>query len=297
MIRILKISMFLCFISMLFSCNSNKAGDLYKTEIENWQQKRLERLKSKTGWLNLAGLYWLKEGQNSIGSDSSNSIIFPVNAPAFCGTINKNEDSLSFIINPDADIKLNGETSLSSILLSDASSNPTIYETGSLSWFIIKRGGDYGIRLRDFNHPRIEKLDHIPSYETDPGWKKHAKFIRFDNPDTLQVATMTGGSEDYEVPGKLVFRHNFKKYEILPFKSGDGFFIIIGDKTSAKETYAAGRFMYTDGPDAKNRVILDFNKAYNPPCAFSPFATCPLPPPENRLDLAITAGEKAVHLE
>lgn len=295
--RVLKLSLIFCFILLLFMCKSNIKDDLYHAEIENWQYQRLERLKSKTGWLNLAGLYWLKEGQNSIGSDSANSIIFPANAPAFCGIIIKTGDSLSFTHDPHTDIKINGETTASEILFSDASSNPTLYETGSLSWFIIKRGSEYGIRLRDFNHPRIDKLDHIPVYPTDPKWKKSAKFIPFDKPDTIQVATMTGGAEDYEVPGKLVFWHHFKKYEVLPFTSGQGFFIIIGDKTSAKETYAAGRFMYTDGPDEKNRVILDFNKAYNPPCAFSPFATCPLPPPENRMDLAITAGEQAVHLD
>jgi hypothetical protein len=170
-------------------------------------------------------------------------------------------------------------------------------EYGKFAWYIIKRDSLYGIRLRDYDHPRIESLQEIPSFDPDMRWKKNAEFMAYDTPDTMMVPTVIGVDEKYIVPGKLRFSHKGKKYEILPFKAGSGLFMIIGDETSAIETYAAGRFLYTSLPDDENRVILDFNKAYNPPCAFSPYATCPLPPPENRLDLRITAGEKAVHLE
>lgn len=284
---------------VLWSCNSDKklSKKAYLNKIEEWKETRLERLKSERGWLNLAGLYWIVEGENSFGSDSSNDIVFPPEAPKFAGELIRQGDSVYYYSEKNKGVSIDGETKAFSQLQPDVSGSPTIMESGNLRWFIIKRDSLIGIRLRKLNHPRIEELDHIPSFKIDPDWRKVARFISFPEPDTMWIPTAIGIDEMYLVPGKLVFRHKRKNYELLPFKSGKDFFLIIGDKTSAKETYAAGRFMYTEGPDEDNRVILDFNKAYNPPCAFSPYATCPLPPPENRLNLRITAGEKAVHLE
>lgn len=290
-----------CIISflILISCTNSNSPDKekYLKELQKWKEQRLQRLKSKNGWLNLAGLYWLNEGKNTLGSDSSNSIVFPPEAPPDAGKIIKSGDSIYFRASPDSEIKINGNLQNSALINPDASGNPDLMEYKSLAWYIIKRDSRYGIRLRDYDHPRILKLDHIPSFEPDLKWRKTAKFIPFDEPDTVLVPTVIGVDESYISPGKLVFMHEGKEYELLPFKAGKGFFIIIGDQTSAVETYPAGRFMYTELPDKDNEVILDFNKAYNPPCAFSPYATCPLPPPENRLDLRIDAGEKEVHLE
>lgn len=283
----------------MISCNNSTKPDKeeYLEDLQKWQEQRLQRLKSDKGWLNLAGLYWLKEGENTFGSDSSNSIVFPAEAPSHAGKIIKSGDSIYFRASPDSEIKINGKLQNSALLKPDASGNPDLMEYKSLAWYIIKRDSMYGIRLRDYDHPRIKKLDRIPSFDPDLKWRKTAEFIPFDEPDTVLVPTVIGVDESYISPGKLVFRHKGKEYELLPFKVGEGFFIIIGDKTSAVETYPAGRFMYTELPDKNKNVILDFNKAYNPPCAFSPYATCPLPPQENRLDLRIDAGEKEVHLK
>ncbi|MBE0653820.1 MAG: DUF1684 domain-containing protein [Bacteroidales bacterium] len=284
---------------VLTSCTGDKGIDeeKYLQEHEKWKESRIERLKSEKGWLNLAGLYWLSEGSNSFGADSSNQIIFPENAPAFCGTILKQGDSIQFIQPQPAEISVNGEIVPDALLIPDIAGNPTIMTFKNLAWYIIRRDSLYGIRLRDYEHPRIAKLDHIPAFEADLQWKKTAKFVPFKTMDSIWVPTATGTSEMYLVPGKLVFQHENETYELLPFRSGKGFFLIIGDRTSGIETYAAGRFLYTKKPGLFNRVVLDFNKAYNPPCAFSPYATCPLPPPENRLKLRITAGEKGVHLD
>ena len=286
-------------LMMLISCSGNNNIDKkeYLQELEAWKQSRLERLKAENGWLNLVGLYWLQEGENRFGSDSSNQVIFPATAPGFCGMIVKDGDSIHFIQDNEGKIKVNEEIMQKAGLNTDATGNPTIMKYESLAWYIIKRDSLYGIRLRDHNSPRIEALDHIPSFEPGLEWRKVAEFVPYEHMDTVWVPTVTGQEEMYRVPGKVVFKHKGKKYELLPFLAGSGFFLIIGDKTSALETYPAGRFMYTEGPDSLNQVILDFNKAYNPPCAFTPYATCPLPPPENRLGLRITAGEKAVHLE
>jgi uncharacterized protein (DUF1684 family) len=278
-----------------FACR-DISKDSYKQEIASWRETRIERLKSKTGWLNLAGLFWLKEGNNTFGSDSSNSVIFPSNAEPFYGNITKSGDSILLRTTANAIITIDGMDVSESLLKSDASGKPSLMESGSLAWFIIKRDERYGIRLRDYNHPRIAKLEHIPCFELSSDWRIEADFIPFDSIRNIEVATVVGGTEFSKCPGELVFRKGLKKYTLLPFSEGNEFFIIFADKTNGIETYGNGRFLYTTMPDSANKVILDFNKAYNPPCAFSPFATCPMPPEENILDLKIEAGEKEVHL-
>ena len=287
-------------LSLLSSCNSirnQQEQENYIRELKEWKSGRIERLKSKTGWLNLAGLYWLNEGDNQFGSDSSNKIIFPAIAPAFCGNIRLKNDSVFFTADPIQSINVNGNPVSEMSLKNDMEVSPTVMETGSLAWMIIKRDTQYGIRLRDYKHPRVHELDSIPSYPVEMKWRITADFIPFDTIRKIEVGTVTGGTESDDCPGILTFKINRKKYTLFPFREGDEFFIIFADKTSGKDTYGTGRFMYTNGPDSKNKVIIDFNKAYNPPCAFSSFATCPMPPRENILDVEVTAGEKVVHLE
>lgn len=269
----------------------------YVKEISDWQQSRMERLKGKNGWLNLAGLFWLKEGENSFGSDSTNTIVFPPNAPAFLGSIVKTGDSISLICNEGVEIRIDGLLTEKANLLSDDKGKPSLMESGSLAWFIIKRDGRFGIRLRDYEHPRIAKLNHIPAYPVSESWRIEADFVPYDSIRKIEIATVTGGTELNICEGQLIFKKGFQKYTLLPFSEGENLFIIFADKTNGIETYGNGRFLYASKPDANNKVIIDFNKAYNPPCAFSPFATCPMPPHENILNLKVIAGEKEVHLE
>jgi len=267
----------------------------YLSELQEWKKNRLERLKSESGWLNLAGLYWLEEGENSFGSDSSNALIFPSPAPAFAGKIIKLKKEV-FLIPQSRDlIEISGDFSDTVRLQDDMTGEPTLMKYKNLAWYVIRRDTLLGIRLRDYQHPRISELKKIPSYPPDPKWRKTAMYIPFDEPDTITTPTIIGIDEKYIVPGKLRFIHDNEEIEILPFASGENFFIIIGDLTSLNETYSGGRFMYAEGPDRNNRVILDFNKAYNPPCAFTPWSTCAFPPPENRLKIRVEAGEKRVH--
>jgi uncharacterized protein (DUF1684 family) len=278
-----------------FACRET-SKETYKQEIVSWREARIERLKSKTGWLNLAGLYWLDEGINTFGSDSSNSIIFPTKAESFYGSITKSGDSIILKSSPDVKLIVDGVNVTEKLLLNDSSGKQGYIESGTLAWHIIKRDERYGIRLRDYNHPRITKLDHIPCFETSIYWKIEADFIPYDSIRNIEVATVVGGTQINKCPGELVFRKGLKKYTLLPFSEGNEFFIIFADKTNGIETYGNGRFLYAAIPDSANKVILDFNKTYNPPCAFSPFASCPMPPRENFLDLKIEAGEKEVHL-
>ncbi|MDF1575912.1 MAG: DUF1684 domain-containing protein [Bacteroidales bacterium] len=286
---------------LLAGCNSeaplitDKAA--YVAETEAWRQQRLERLKSKNGWLSLTGLFWLEEGENSFGSDPSNDIRFPEKAAAFCGTLVLDSGSVRLRVAEGISISVNDTLVRDMKLASDFDKNTTYLQQGDLAWNIIKRGVRYGIRLRDHRHPRIEKLDHIPSYPINTAYVVEATLEPFEESKTMTVATpLEGFTESYECPGILKFRIQGKKLSLHPFISGEGYFLVIADETSGLDTYGAGRFMYAT-PDSAGRIILDFNKAYNPPCAFSPFATCPMPPRENFLPVAIEAGEKSVHLQ
>lgn len=295
--KLLKLLFIIISIFLISLSCVNTADVNYEKEISEWQQSRLERLKGKNGWLNLAGLFWLKEGENNFGSDSANTIVFPANAPAFMGSIVKTGDSINITCNVDVEIRIDGLLTKKANLISDDAGKPSLMESGNLAWFIIKRDGCYGIRLRDYEHPRIAKLEHIPAYPITENWRIEADFIPYDSIRKIEIATVTGGSEISNCEGELVFKKGFQKYTLLPFTEGENFFIIFADNTNGIETYGNGRFLYTSKPDENNKVIIDFNKAYNPPCAFSPFATCPMPPKENILDLKVSAGEKEVHLE
>jgi uncharacterized protein (DUF1684 family) len=269
----------------------------YIKETEAWQQKRLERLKNKDGWLNLAGLFWLAEGENSFGSDSSNNILFPEKAPAFCGTLLLDSGTVTIKVADGVEITQNDTLVTEMTLADDQSKNTTHLVQGDLAWNIIKRGEKYGIRLRDYKHPRLDQLDHIPSYPIQTDYVVEATLEPFEVPVTMTVATpVEGFTEDYQCPGILKFKIKGMELNLHPFISGNGYFLVIADETTGLDTYGAGRFMYAS-TDSTGRIILDFNRAYNPPCAFSPFATCPMPPRENFLPVAIEAGEKTVHLQ
>jgi uncharacterized protein len=292
-----KIVLLLSILSFYLTGCDNNSKLQYKKELSDWRATRLERLKSKTGWLNLAGLYWLKEVENTIGSDSSNSIVFPPNTSPFYGSLRLMHDSILFKAALGAEVSVDGEPTKEKLIASDANGKPSILQAGNIAWTIIKRDGKYAIRLRDYKHPRIAMLDSIPAYKPKTDWRIVADYVPFDTIRKIETRTMIGGTETNDCPGKLFFEKGKEKYTLFPFTEGDGFFIIFADETNGIETYGNGRFMYTSLPDSSNKVVLDFNKAYNPPCAFSPFATCPKPPKENILNLKVDAGEKEIHLE
>lgn len=288
-------------VMILASCKQEEPviadWDAYLADYEEWQENRIERLKSERGWLNLAGLFWLEVGENTFGSDSSNTTKFPAPFPTFGGTMALTDSVATLSVHPDVEILADGKPVSEMTLRNDAQDSTTIMELDRFKWYIIKRGDRYGIRLRDLEHPRIAQLDHIPSYPFSKDWVVKAELVPFDSVRTIEVPTVIPGfNEYYKAPGELHFTINGKKHSLVPFQSGNGYFLIVGDETNGMQTYGAGRFMYTTMVDG-NQVILDFNKAYNPPCAFSPFATCPLPPLENMLELEVEAGEKAVHME
>ena len=281
-------------IVFLQSCaNKNpNASPEHQYEVNLWHSKRIDGLKKDTGWLNLVGLYWLEEGENTIGSSDKNKIVFPQNAPAEIGVLTLKDSTVIFNSASEGEVKLNGETIINIEMKQDISGNPTILEVGSLRWFIIKRGDKYGIRLRDLEAELLKSFEGIERFPIDSLWEINAQFQKYDTPQKIMIPTILGTVEESFSPGKLNFRIDNKEYSLEPTSAGQGLFVVFADLTSGEETYGAGRFLYIDGPDSNNNVVLDFNKAYNPPCAFTKFATCPLPPESNKLKVRITAGEK-----
>lgn len=266
----------------------------YIRNMEEWQQQRLKRLKSENGWLNLVGLYWLKEGQNPFGSNEANNIVFPENAPEFIGNYILYKGNISVQINENVEVFVNDSLLAEHEINTDADENTTLFRSGSLRWYVIKRGDRYGIRLRDVKSPLIDKITEIPSFPIDPNWRIEARFEKFETPKEIAIPNVLGDTEFQKCYGLLKFKVDKKEYELMPLGDGvnDDFFVIFADETSAEETYGAGRFLSVEKPDTDGKTYIDFNKATNPPCAFTDFATCPLPPKENVLPFEVLAGEK-----
>ena len=272
--------------------------EAYRKEIQEWQSKRLTRLTREDGWLTLCGLFWLKEGENTFGSDSSNAIIFPPGkTPATAGSIRLEHGALSMQSRVDAGIKCRDSVVTSMALISDGEgvSDPTILNIGSIMFYVIKRGEQLGVRVKDKENPARVNFKGLEFFPIDPKWRIEAKFERYSPPKIIPIATMIGTTENDSCPGAIVFNLEGKECRLEPVietGSEHQFFIMLSDETSGRETYGNGRQIYSDLPDSTGKVILDFNKAYNWPCVFTVFATCPIPPRQNHLPFRLEAGEK-----
>lgn len=293
---------FLILSSFLFNCTSpttqQNADPEYANEIQTWREARLESLKSETGWLNLAGLFWLKEGRNTFGASSENDLVFQKDkAPEKLGVFILNEGVVVVQISPGLQVLHNGQPVQNMTMTNDQEGRPTVLSYGSLRWYVIKRGERIGIRLRDLNSTQIAEFHGIDSFPIDATWRLPAKLIRHDPPKRISVPNIIGTINEAESPGTLEFKINAQAYRLDAISANaDGrLFVVFGDRTTGKETYGGGRFLYVEKPDSTGKTVIDFNKAYNPPCVFTPFATCPLPPEQNRLPIKILAGEKTYH--
>jgi uncharacterized protein (DUF1684 family) len=189
-------------------------------------------------------------------------------------------------------VLLNGNPVKEIMMIDDQKKDMTVFEYGTIRWNLIIRGDKYGIRFRDTESPLVKNFKGIERFPVNEDWKLTAQFEAYNPPKKIFVPNVLGQIEEELSPGAVVFEKDGKKFRIDAIDEGDKLFLIIADKTSGEETYGGGRFMYVDKPDTSGNLILDFNKAYNPPCVFTKYATCPLPPEQNYLDLKITAGEK-----
>lgn len=272
---------------------SEKIPSVYQQEIEDWRRQRVAALMAPDSWLALSGLYWLEFGENTFGSDSSNHHVFPAKAPAFMGSFHRYADSVVMHLSPELPA-LFQDSAIIRFKLSGRSSPPLIHH-GDLSWVPIQRGDRYGIRLWDRQHPKLQDTVQIDYFPINPAWRIPAKWSDNTTTDTLIMRNVLGMELPMAVAGALQFDHAGVSYRLWALDGGeDELFLIFADATTGNSTYSGGRYLYTSRPDSTGVTYIDFNKAYNPPCAFTDYATCLLPPAENRLDgLAIEAGEKS----
>ena len=269
--------------------------DVYSAAIEEWRDGRLQRLKSKTGFLNLVGLYWLRQGENRAGSAPGNDLLFPKGAPPYLGSFVLSDGKVHMTVADGVEVFADGVAIAEVAMGSDSTKDDVLLTSGSFAWSVVERQGRLGVRVRDYELPGVADFPPIDHYPVDSAYRLNARFKPYDESRIVNVATVIEGV-DYvpESPGVIEFELNGQTEQLEAYKSDDGtqFFIIFADATSSDETYPAGRFIYTDWPDDHGVTVLDFNKAYNPPCVFNDFATCPVASPRNRLQAAVRAGEK-----
>jgi uncharacterized protein (DUF1684 family) len=275
---------------------TSQSTEDYRKEIEKFRRERNEGLKREDGWLTLVGLYWLKPGENRLGSDPGNVVILPEGkAPAVAGLMVREGDKVRLTVEPGVALTADGKEIKPGQpvdLQIDASGKPTVLELGSLNFYLIKRGDRVGVRIKDKQSPLRASFKELDTYPIRPEWRIVARFEPYKD-KKIPIANIVGIVEDNPSPGAVVFEWQGKTYRIdaLEGSPEGGLFLLFGDKTNGRETYGAGRFLDTD-PPKDGKVVVDFNTAYNPPCAFTAFATCPLPPAQNKLAIAIEAGEK-----
>lgn len=293
-----KSTIILLILAILTACGNSQQElgtapvlDSYELEIQGWIDDRIETLKEPTGWLRLAGMYVLEEGENRFGSGNDQHIQFPEGTiPNHAGTFVLEGGIVEMIVADGVEITSDGETS-EQITIYDGENSPEINHE-SLVWHVIQRQDLIAIRLYNKENQKADQFDGFDRYTIDPEWHLRARFDA--NPDgaAIPVTNVLGQTDDVPNPGTLIFEKDGDTYTLEALESAGGrLFLIVGDQTNQTETYQAGRFLYVDYPDDNDYTTIDFNKIYNPPCAYNLYTTCQLPPASNRLDLAITAGE------
>ncbi len=256
-----------------------------------WHEQRLARLQAEGGWLTLAGLGWLNEGANTAGSGKTD-VTFPEGAPSVVGTFTRTGPNATFTPAPNVAVTLRGKPFTGGAMKSDAAGEPDVLQVGRFIFQLIARGDKLGVRIKDPEAPARKNFHGIPTWEPTARWQVRAKWEPTPNA-TIPVPNVLGQIEQQSSPGSAVFSVEGQTYRLTPVleEGSPELFFVFGDETNKTESYGAGRFLYAH-PATNGEVLLDFNQAYNPPCAFSAFATCPLPPKGNRLPLRIEAGEK-----
>ncbi|MFY0564992.1 DUF1684 domain-containing protein [Archangium lansingense] len=263
-----------------------------EAETRAWHQKRIANLTSEEGWLSLVGLHWLKEGDNRVGSAPESEVVFPAGTPAHLGTLTQKDGKVTLAVQPGVSLTRAGQP-FTGGELGASESEKDVLALGSLHFYLIRRGERLGIRVKDSEAPARKQFHGIPTWPVSAAWRIEGRFEPATTPRKISVPNVLGVVEEMPSPGTIVFTVNGQEYRLDPVQenSTEPLFIIFADQTNRTESYGAGRFLHTD-PPKDGKVVLDFNRAYNPPCAFSAYATCPLPPPQNRLKLRVEAGEK-----
>lgn len=272
-----------------------KNEDFVKEEM-NWRKERDKSMRSRTSWLTIAGLYWLDEGENTFGTDRTNKMVLPRgSAPALCGKFILENGKVRVVAAEGAGLKIEEEKIGEKVLTSDNQGKPDILTLNDLRMWIIKRGDRYAVRMRDFNAPAYKKYEGLDFFPPNEKFRIEGNFIPYDEEKTIEVTTVAGTKAEMVSPGYVTFIIYGEECRLEAFKADEKnkrLFFVFKDLTNGKETYEKGRFMTSDVLEG-GKVDLNFNRAHNPPCNYTPYATCPVPPPKaNWLKVPIKAGEK-----
>jgi uncharacterized protein len=281
------------FLVVLALACSASADDAYRQSVEKWRSDYQATLTSDTGWLTVSGLFWLREGENTFGSDPSNSMVLPASAPAHAGTFQFHSGKIVAHINPGVDVLLHGKPVQTAELHADSRDDRLVL--GDIVLWVHASGDRFGIRMRDKNSPLRKNFTGLHWFPVEESYHVRAQYTAYSEPKEVDSQNVLGDAIKLPIVGYLSFPLHGRnlRLEVEAMQNG-GFFVVFRDLTAGKQTYAASRFIDTDPPqDTPNGKIvdLDFNKAYNPPCAYNPYTTCPLPVPGNRLHIPIPAGE------
>jgi len=268
----------------------------YRAEIEQWRAQRLERLTAEDGWLTLVGLHWLQDGPNRFGSDPGNEVVLDApGIPPIAGTFEVTGDGIIARAPAGAAVTVNGEPFTETIAVPDANGNPDIFSVGRLRLFIIDRNGRLGVRVKDPESEARREFAGIDYFPIDPAYRVTAILDRYAEPRDVEIPTVIGEPDSMLAPGLLHLTVKGTSLTLEPYVSApddDSYFFVVRDRTSGNTTYGGGRFLSTSAAGDDGTTVVDFNYLFNPPCAFTAFATCPLPTPQNTLPIAIEAGEK-----
>ena len=261
----------------------------YERDVTAWRSDREARLKAENGWLTVVALHWLKEGENRVGAEPGLEVPLPAPAPKRVGVITLKNGVARFTPSGAAALT-RGKPAGPMNLKPDTGPDYDTLDIGPIRFFVIQRENRFGVRVKDNQSEARRTFRGLKWYPVDRSWRIRAKFVPWDKTRTLTFDTEIGTKEQEPSPGYVVFQRGGKEYRLEPVVEEDHLWFVLRDQTSGKSTYAASRFLYVPMPK-DGYVDLDFNKAENPPCVFTAFATCPLPPPQNRLTLPVTAGE------
>ena len=270
----------------------------YEKQIGEWRAGRLRRLTKPDGWLSLVGMHWVELGSTRVGSAPDNGTRLAV-GPAHLGLVTVGKDgSVRFEPDSRADITINGQPAKGATVLvtdADPTQDSTVvgFNQQDASFVVIKRGDRHALRVRDALAPTRTGFAGIPYFPVDAAFRFKARFAPHPPGSKIDIVNIVGMVEKMDNPGTVTFQKDGKNFTLEAIDEGDHrLFLVYADRTSGHESYAASRFLYAEYPDASGATVVDFNEGYNPPYAFTAYSTCPLPPLQNRLDLAINAGEK-----
>ena len=274
------------------------AQSSFEVENQKWREKRDKELKAEDSWLTVAGLFWLKEGQNTFGTGSDQSIVLPLgSAPARVGTLELVNGVVTLKVVRGIRVLVSNQPVNEVEMRFDGDDPPPPFTVASLKLSVIKRGNRYGLRVRDTKSAARREFTGLRWFPARASYRVTATFIPEPQAKEITIMNVLGDEINMKTPGTLSFQLKGKTYQLRPvIEDDEKLFIIFKDRTAGKTTYGAGRFLYADLP-RDGKVVLDFNRAENPPCAFTPYATCPLPPKQNHLPIAIDAGEMDFHLK